>query len=95
MSTIAQDSQKFDAGCNYYGSKFNPEVYTFASDIEAEQAVDRIMSYTGLPANFTIKAADVPNAQASIQGSERYILYSQQFMEPSRIKHIPTGLRFQ
>lgn len=60
-------------------------VYGFNSDREAVEALDRIMKYTGLPANFEIFAADVPNACAVIQCPDggnclRYLLYNQEFM---------------
>jgi hypothetical protein len=70
-------------GCNYYGQlQVDKQIYGFASDIEAQDAVKRIMRYTGLPQNFVIMAANVPNAAAVIDYSsrKRLILYSQDFM---------------
>ena len=75
-----QNLLKLDNGCNYSGDTIKTEVYSFTSDEESQTALDRVMKYTGLPANFTIKAGNVPNAQASIYGSTRYILYNQLFM---------------
>lgn len=56
------------------------DLYGFASDTEADDAMRRIMRYTGLPANFTIKAANVPNAAAVLYQEKRFILYNQYFM---------------
>ena len=71
--------------CSYTGELNSNSVYSFTSDNEAQTALNRIMNYTGLPANFKLKAADVDNACAVIQhtnsgDNERYILYNQQFM---------------
>lgn len=72
--------------CSYYGeAPTNSAVYTFTSDNEAKQALERIMKVTGLPTNFNIMAANVPNACAVIKcptanSCECYILYNQDFM---------------
>ena len=77
----SQERLLFSHSCNYTG-EISPveELYGFASDSEADDAMRRIMRYTGLPANFTIKAANVPNAAAVIYEEQRYILYNQYFM---------------
>lgn len=77
----AQERLLFSNSCNYTG-EISPveDLYGFASDSEADDAMRRIMRYTGLPANFTIKAANVPNAAAVIYEEQRYILYNQYFM---------------
>jgi hypothetical protein len=64
----------------------NKKLYAFDSDTEAEDAVKKIMKLTGLPSNFIIKAANVPNASAVIlcpttSNCKRYILYNQEFLE--------------
>ncbi|PIQ48235.1 MAG: hypothetical protein COW03_11315 [Cytophagales bacterium CG12_big_fil_rev_8_21_14_0_65_40_12] len=71
----------FDQTCGYVGEIEESELYGFNSDSEAQGALKRIMRYTGLPANFQIMAANVPNAAAVIKGDTRYILYNQYFME--------------
>ncbi|MCB0840063.1 MAG: hypothetical protein KDE26_22770 [Bacteroidetes bacterium] len=81
---LAQITLHIDASCSFTGTLSEEQIYGFASDNEAKAALDRIMRYTGLPANFNIQAANVPNAAAAIYGSKRYILYSQYFMQ--RIK---------
>lgn len=77
----AQERLLFTHSCNYDG-EISPleDLYGFASDTEAEDAMRRIMRYTGLPANFTIKAANVPNAAAVLYQDQRFILYNQYFM---------------
>ena len=73
--------------CGFDKSMVNETVYSFDSDIEAETALKKIMRLTGLPANFEIRAASVPNAAAVIKcdkngtNCNRYILYNQEFME--------------
>jgi hypothetical protein len=86
MSSGAQVSiQQTFRACNYGGGYAPSVAYTFASDQEARSAVQRIMGYTGLPANFEIHAATVPNAAAVIDsgpsGKRRLILYNQTFMD--------------
>lgn len=66
--------------CSYYGEELPNAVHTFSSDNEAETVIRTIMSATGLPKNFKIRAAGIPNAAAVIKGSDRYILYNQNFI---------------
>jgi hypothetical protein len=70
-----------DGQCSYGGESLPEAVYTFTSDHKAEDVVDEIVEHTGLRRNFTISASDVSNAAAVTKGSERYLLYSQSFME--------------
>lgn len=72
--------------CSYFGEEIPHSVYTFASDAEAESIVDSIMEKAGLPKNFQIVAAGVPNAAAVIRGTKRYILYNQTFISDLRTK---------
>lgn len=72
--------------CGFDRSMINEKVYSFDSDLEADNALKRIMRLTGLPANFEIRAASVDNACAVIKcdnsgNCDRYILYNQEFME--------------
>lgn len=76
----SQELLKIDGYCNYEGQALPADVYGFESNAEAQQAVKRILDYTGLNQNFTIRAANVDNAAAVIQGQQRMILYSQDFM---------------
>jgi len=66
--------------CSYFGENVPVSVFTFTSDSEAESVIENIMEVTGLPKNFVIKAAGVPNAAAVVIGSQRYVLYNQTFI---------------
>jgi hypothetical protein len=66
--------------CSYYGERLQEDVYGFASDESARSFVTQIMRYTGLPQNFEIHAANVPNAAAVIKDGKRLIMYSQAFI---------------
>ena len=70
--------------CSFFGESLPEKVITFASDNEAEAVIARIMEQSGLPQNFQIRAAGVPNAAAVIQGNQRYILYNQHFIRETR-----------
>lgn len=78
----AQVEFNFDlsGNCSYYGEKIDEKVYGFSSSQEAVSAIENILGQVGLQKNFQINAASVPNAAAVIQGSTRYILYSQHFI---------------
>ncbi len=76
----SQEILKIDVSCSYDGQALPADLYGFESNAEAEQAVKRILDNTGLNQNFTIRAANVNNAAAAIQGQQRMILYSQDFM---------------
>ena len=78
---LAQGEMHFDYGCNYAGMEFNEVRWTYAAGADAQSTLAKVMSYTGLPTNFKLLGADVANAEASVRGSERYILYSPTFME--------------
>lgn len=87
---IANNSKyelQIDKACGFDKSMINEIVYSFDSDREAENALKRVMSLTGLPTNFKIRAASIPNAAAVIKcdrngnNCNRYILYNQEFME--------------
>ncbi len=71
--------------CSYNSELSTNKLYGFTSDNQAQNALSKIMNYTGLPVNFTLIAADVDNACAVIQQKSsgnmvRYIMYNQQFM---------------
>jgi hypothetical protein len=76
----AQERLTLSEYCVFDGAKVDGEVYGFASDAQAQQALERVMQHTGLEPNFIIRAANVPNAVATLQGPQRLILYNQQFM---------------
>lgn len=76
----AQELLVRDSYCSYTDETSPTNVYTFNSDEEANNTVEKILKYTGLKKNFIIKAANVSNAEASISGTTRYILYNQNFI---------------
>lgn len=59
--------------CSFFGETLPSDVHTFASDKRAEQVVEKIVKSTGLPKNFSIVAAGVPNAAAVVRFGKRYI----------------------
>ena len=82
FSAAAQVLEKFELGdaCNYFGEETPAHVHTFASSKEAEDMIMQILETIGLPQNFDIVSAGVPNAAAVIHGDKRFILYSRYFM---------------
>ncbi|MEM6645154.1 MAG: pre-peptidase C-terminal domain-containing protein [Bacteroidota bacterium] len=80
-SAVAQEQITVKHSCSYIGELPDETLWSFASDMEAQDAVARVMNFTGLPQNFDIMAANVPNAAAVIRGERRLILYNQGFME--------------
>ena len=89
--SIAATKSKYEFqledACGFDKTMVNETVYSFDSDMQADNALKRVMRLTGLPANFEIRAASVPNAAAVIKcdrngnNCNRYILYNQEFME--------------
>lgn len=76
--------------CSYYYKSNTDTVYLFNPEIEAELNVEKILKIVGLPSNFTIKRANIDNAMAAIIQTkpgtfERYILYSQSFMNSVKL----------
>lgn len=74
-----------DRGCDFYGAEdgatsLSDDIYTFMPTRAAREVVEEIVAQVGLPQNFSILAANVPNAAAVIRDSQRYILYSEAFM---------------
>ncbi len=69
------------AGCSFAGEPAaSGAIYGFDSSREAQEVVENVLRQVGLSSNFTIKAANVSNAQAYVSKGDRYILYSEQFM---------------
>lgn len=82
FKSYSQTEFDFDLSnnCSYYGEKIEDKVYSFSSSQEAVNEIERILLQVGLKKNFQINSANVPNAAAVIQGTTRYILYSQTFI---------------
>ncbi len=72
-----------DRGCvSFFGEPLvSHYITTFQPHSSVEGMVSDILGFTGLAQNFTIQAANVPNAAAVIQGTERYLLYNPQFIQ--------------
>lgn len=87
IDTYAQigPSVSLNDTCSYFGEALPENVTTFSSTREAREIIDRIVDGSGLIGNFEIRVAGVPNAAAITEGSQRYILYNQNF-----IREIPT-----
>jgi len=52
----------------------------FRSPADAERILASIMDVIGIETNFRIKAANVPNVEATIRHHQRYILYNPDFI---------------
>lgn len=77
----SQERLNLQASCHYYGEATSQQLWTFATDQEAEFAVKRVLDHTGLPQNFEVMRGNVPNAMAAIEAETRYIVYNQAFIE--------------
>ena len=78
---IGQEIITVHHACNYHGADKKGRIYSYDSDKDAKLALEEIMEFTGLPPNFELKATNVPNAAAALQGNKRYIFYNQRFMQ--------------
>jgi hypothetical protein len=68
--------------CNFFpDSNIDGDIYTFSNNQQAVSIVDAIVKASGLRQNFQIMQASVPNAAAVIRDGQRYILYSQIFID--------------
>ncbi len=81
INTQAQEIITCSHACQFNGPDKQGRIYAYESDRDAELALNKIMEYTGLPTNFELKATNVPNAAAALQGNKRYIFYNQSFMQ--------------
>lgn len=86
IQLISQEKLDLDLSnsCSFNGAPISGEIYGFTSSSEAVKIIDEIVGHIGLKRNFKIEAGNVPNAAAAIRptvnGNERYIVYSQNFM---------------
>ena len=79
-SVSAQERINISEYCVFDGSDISDSIFGFTSDREANEALDRIMQFAGLEPSFVLRAANVPNAVAALDGAQRLILYNQEFM---------------
>jgi len=77
----AFESLKLNNSFGYFGEALPENVHLFSSDANAERVIEEIVSVSGLPRNFKVKAAGVPNASAVVVGQDRLILYNQAFVQ--------------
>lgn len=86
LNIFCQNQIIIGKSCSYYGEKMPTQAYTFSSDNESKATLKLITEASGLSANFTIVAGNVPNACATMiynsqtKELERYIIYNQTFM---------------
>ena len=83
LSMLAQVEMHFDYGCNYKSDKVKGDYTLFDPTKKAADVVDEILRKVAIKERtFTLKAADVENAQATIRGeADRYLLYSNEFLK--------------
>jgi len=79
-------SVQIGSGCSFVTDVTNVSVKTFASEDEARQHINDIVGAVDLEPNFDIRAANVPNALATISGAKRAILYNPSFIRDIRLK---------
>jgi hypothetical protein len=86
LSASAQIEDQIEIGhaCSMFGEEVPETVTLFESDEEVESVIRDIVSASGLVKNFVIRAGGVPNAAATIRGTDRYILYEPYFMRNVR-----------
>ena len=68
---------------SYEGDPILDDIYSWMSDEEAEDAVNYILGYVGIPKNFEIQAANVNNAAAYFDelSRKRVIFYNQTWIK--------------
>ncbi len=71
-----------DDYCSFFPQDEVPaEIYSFESSDMAKGLVDDIMSTVGLVPRFKVLAGNVPNAAAVIKDDNRYIIYSENWVQ--------------
>jgi hypothetical protein len=79
------------SSCSYYGEKLPTTISISYSDFEAQTSLNKILSASGLPTNFTLVSGNIPNACATLKYNEasksleRFIIYNPTFMK--RVKN--------
>jgi hypothetical protein len=81
VQLFAQKEVHFDNGCNFKAGRTEGTYTLFDPSTEAEQMVDEILGIFRITKRpFTLKKSNVDNAQATMLGQERYLLYSGLFL---------------
>ena len=86
---ILISSLSYSQGGHYGGHNENVtelckilQTNNFASNRAADDALDKILSVTGMSKNFTLyPCSDIENVVAVTYNGDRYILYDKEFME--------------
>lgn len=82
LGIIAQPvSFKIKRSCSFDDVEPSSNTYLFDPSDDANRIVSEIVDALGLTPNFLVRAAGVRNAVATVQGDQRYILYSTTFLE--------------
>ena len=84
-SVIAQEFLEIDITnrCIYSGTHMDEELYVFGTDVSTmDDLIKRILELGGdLPQNFIVHQTNVENVSAVVDGENRYLLWSQDFLE--------------
>jgi hypothetical protein len=76
-----QDLLKIRNGCNFSGEESETSYYQFDASREADSIVAEILNAVSLEKNFVIRSSNCGNALATVENSQRYILYNTTFLE--------------
>ncbi len=78
---FCQQELRFEYGCNFQYGRTSGKYTLFDASKEAGKMVDEILEKFGIRTRpFILKKSDVDNAQATMDGQDRYILYSEFFL---------------
>ena len=83
-SAFAQEFGRIKMGknCNYVGRiEVGKDVFLFKPQEDVEAAIDNIIEKMVIQPNFTVQAANVDNAAATITDNMLYILYNPEFKD--------------
>jgi hypothetical protein len=80
-------SRDVDRKCSFAGDGDpNAAVKRETDDQQTMDDIDKILKYSGLAKNFIVKAANVPNVEATLDGEIRLVLYNKAFLKQVKIK---------
>lgn len=74
------DTTNVGFSCGWHGEQML-FLKDFRSNEEAKQVMQDIMDIVGIPPNFEVQAAKVPNAAAVVYNNQQYIFYNPQFIQ--------------
>lgn len=83
---LAQEEMHFESGCNFLNGRTEGNYTLFEPAKAADKIIDDILGVFSIqPRPFILKAADVENAQATMKGRDRYLLYSNDFLNKTSL----------